>query len=368
MPLLFDRRGHVLSSARWRGYLAGLAVVVLGTMLSIARHPILNTAAFTTAFPLGVLAVACRFGVGPALMTTLGGVLAFDFVFVPPALAFALPDRIDGLRITLVVVAAAVASMLVERLRRQVLGARRRADIEGVRNALLSGLSHDLRTPLHALVGASSALCTGRLEPGEHQVFSHLVADEAERLTRLVTRLLELTRLGSDGVIRHAAECGIEDVLGSALLHLQTKLVDFDVVTKVPSDLPAVPFDPVLIEQVLVNLLENTARYAASGHSVEIAARHEQSQLVVEVADRGPGVSYDEQDRVFQSSRRGRAARAGDGGMGLGLTFCRAVVMAHGGRIWLENRPGGGAIVRFTLPDRASGAVWHRNVEGDFAP
>ena len=187
MPLLFDRRGHVLSSARWRGYLAGLAVVVLGTMLSIARHPILNTAAFTTAFPLGVLAVACRFGVGPALMTTLGGVLAFDFVFVPPALAFALPDRIDGLRITLVVVAAAVASMLVERLRRQVLGARRRADIEGVER--LERLSHDLRTPLHALVGASSALCTGRLEPGEHQVFSHLVADEAERLTRPATRL-----------------------------------------------------------------------------------------------------------------------------------------------------------------------------------
>src|SRR5271167_1180012 len=143
MALFFDERRQSLGAARWRGYLAGLGVVVLGTMLSMTRHPFLNTAAFTAAFPLGVLTVACRFGIGPALMTTLGGVLAFDFVFVPPALAFALPDPIAGLRITLVVVAAAVATALIERLRRQVLGARRRAEIEGVRNALLSGLSHD---------------------------------------------------------------------------------------------------------------------------------------------------------------------------------------------------------------------------------
>src|SRR5271154_1179670 len=110
MAFFLDKSRQLTGATRWRGYLAGLAVVVLGTMLSVTRHPVLNTAAFTTAFPLGVLTVACRFGIGPALMTTLGGVLAFDFVFVPPALTFALPDRLDGLKITLVVVAAAVAT------------------------------------------------------------------------------------------------------------------------------------------------------------------------------------------------------------------------------------------------------------------
>ncbi len=366
MAFFSGKHPHV-NGSRLRGYLAALAVVALGTTLSIARHPVLNTAAFTAAFPLGVLTVACRFGIGPALMTTLGGVLAFDFVFVPPALAFALPDPVNGLKISLVVIAAAVATAVIERLRRQVLGARRRAKVEGVRNALLSGLSHDLRTPLHALVGAGNALGTGRLEPGEHQAFSHLVADEAGRLHRLVTRLLELTRLGSDGVVQHASACSLEDVIGAAICRMQGQLVGFDVVTDVPVGLPAVRFDPVLVEQVLVNLVENAIRYAASGRKIEIAVRQERQQLVVEVADRGPGVSLEEQDSVFQKLRRGRAARAEDGGLGLGLAFCHAVVTAHEGRIWLENRPGGGAIVRFTLPDPLGGHAWHGGIAGSLS-
>jgi K+-sensing histidine kinase KdpD len=366
MAFFFDKHRH-MNGSRLRGYLAGLAVVVLGTTLSITRLPVLNTAAFTAAFPLGVLTVACRFGIGPALMTTLGGVLAFDFVFVPPALAFALPGPVDGMKIALVVMTAAVATAVIERLRRQVLGARRRAEIEGVRNALLSGLSHDLRTPLHTLVGAGNALCTGRLEPGEHQAFSHLVADEAGRLQRLVTRLLELTRLGSDGVVHHASACSLEDVIGAAICRMEGQLVGFEVVTDVPSNLPAARFDPVLVEQVLVNLVENAIRYAASGRRIEIAVRQERLQLVVEVADHGPGVSAEEQDSVFQKLRRGRAARAEDGGMGLGLAFCHAVVTAHLGRIWLENRPGGGAVVRFTLPDPSASRAWQGGIAGSLS-
>src|SRR5271163_4042223 len=126
--LVVARNRRPRPNGRLHGYLVGLAVVVFGTLLSITRHPVLNTAAFTTAFPLGVLAIAARFGVGPALLTTMGGVLAFDFVFVPPALAFALPDAASGVTITLVVAASAIASVLIARLRRQALRARRGAE------------------------------------------------------------------------------------------------------------------------------------------------------------------------------------------------------------------------------------------------
>ena len=110
-----------------------------------------------------------------------------------------------------------------------------------------------------------------------------------------------------------------------------------------------VPVDNVLIEQVLVNLLENAAKYTPPGTPIDVAAQRVDDEIVVEVADRGPGIPDDEQERIFDKFHRGPSERT-KGGVGLGLTICRAVVVAHGGRIWVENRGGGGASFKFALP------------------
>jgi two-component system sensor histidine kinase KdpD len=243
-----------------------------------------------------------------------------------------------------------VIAVLTDQLRRQAEMAKRQADIERLRNALLSALSHDLKTPLTALVGASQALCEDRLDPRERQEFTKMVAAEAERLNRLVANLLELTRLESGKVTVKRVLQAIDEVIGVALYRLEKQLVGRSIETSVPEDVPLAAFDPVLLEQVLINLLENAVKYTPEGSPIEIFVRREGAQILVEVADHGPGVPAGEEEKVFERLYRGDGDRRAAGGVGLGLTICRAIITAHDGNIWLKNRPGGGASVRFTLP------------------
>ena len=127
---------------------------------------------------------------------------------------------------------------------------------------------------------------------------------------------------------------------------LATRRVDVDV----PVGLPWVLAEPALIEQVLLNLLENALRYTPAGSSIRIAARARPGVVELEVSDRGPGIAEAEREKVFEEFFRGSRASETDGGVGLGLAICRAVVQAHGGRIAVGERPGGGALVEFTLP------------------
>jgi K+-sensing histidine kinase KdpD len=337
------------------GYVAGFALIATTTCIAVAAAPILQAAAFVTVFPLAVIVVTARFGAGPAVATALAGVLVFDYVFVPPALAFAIPGMKDALLLVLMLTVGVVGGILAEHLRRQVLSAHRQAEAELRRNALLSALSHDLRTPLTVLVGASAALCEDRLDAGDRQRFSWMVAEEAQRLERFVRNLLQLTRLESGCVVVQEPHA-IDEVIGAVLRRFEPQLAGYDVRTQVPAEIPFAAFDPVLIEHVVTNLVENVIHHAGSASVIEIGARQSDEGIVVEVADCGRGVPSGQEERVFE--RVGCSGAGGNpGGARLGLTICRAIVAAHGGRIWLENRRGGGAVVRFTLPARPPAAA-----------
>jgi two-component system sensor histidine kinase KdpD len=140
----------------------------------------------------------------------------------------------------------------------------------------------------------------------------------------------------------------LSDVVGLALLRMEQELADHPVTTSLPLDLPLVPVDEILLEQVFVNLLENAERHTPPGTPVEIGAEARGDEVMVWVADRGPGLPLGEEQRVFDKFHRASAAPGA--GVGLGLSICRGIVNAHGGRIWAENRPGGGTVFRFTLP------------------
>jgi two-component system sensor histidine kinase KdpD len=223
-----------------------------------------------------------------------------------------------------------------------------RIEAERVRNALLSAVSHDLRTPLTAITGAASAALDHdtRLDGTTRRELLESIRDEAERLNRLVNNLLDVTRLESGSLQLRREWIPLEEVVGVALARLAGPLRDRKVTTRLPEDLPPVHVDGLLLGQVFINLLENAAKHTPAGQPVEIEAHREGDQVVVEVADRGPGLPGGDERRIFDKFYGGGVTA----GAGLGLTICRAIVEAHGGRIWAENRLGGGAVFRFSAP------------------
>jgi two-component system sensor histidine kinase KdpD len=227
------------------------------------------------------------------------------------------------------------------------------AEAERLRNELLSAMSHDLRTPLASILTAGTTLLKPGLgEPGERRELLETIVDETERLDRLVTNLMSVTRLESGKVRLNKAPEALDELAYGVLSRLAGRLEGREVTVDAPADLPFVAMDAVLVDQVLVNLIENVLRYTPAGSPIAIRVHATEGEVAIEVADRGPGIPPEEREKVFDKFYRGSGARHKDGGSGLGLTICRAVARAHGGRIRVGARAGGGAVVEFLLPAR----------------
>jgi two-component system sensor histidine kinase KdpD len=223
---------------------------------------------------------------------------------------------------------------------------------ERLRSSLLSAVSHDLKTPLAAILVAGTTLSDNysRIEEKQAQELLGTIVGESERLTGLLHNLLSITRLESGVLELTRTTESVQDLVGSVLSQLHGRLEGREIHVDVPETLPDVFVDPALVHQVLVNLVENALRYTPEGSALHFRARRLASSVAVEVADEGPGIEASERQRVFEKFYRGPLARRNDGGVGLGLTICRAVVRAHGGHISIHERPGGGTAVEFTLP------------------
>ena len=173
---------------------------------------------------------------------------------------------------------------------------------------------------------------------------------EAESLTRLVDNLLHMTRLSSGKVAVDRQWHLVEEVVGSALTRMERQLVGRRIETRLDATLPMVHIDASLIEQLLMNLIDNAAKYSPPGSAIEVSARAMGDGVELEVADRGRGFVEGDEAKVFDLFYRGNGAKPDRRGTGIGLAIGRAVVDVHGGRIEARNRPGGGAVVRVTLP------------------
>ena len=228
---------------------------------------------------------------------------------------------------------------------------RMEVEAERLRTSLLSSLSHDLRTPLGSIEGAASSLLEAgpALSSENRRELAETILDESRRMTRLVANLLDMIRVESGSLAVQKQWVPLEEVIGVALIRLDARLAGHPVTTSLPPDLPLVSVDDILLEQVFINLLENAAKYSPVGSPIEIAAAIRDREVIVSVSDRGPGIPAGDEQRIFEKFYR---ASQGDavGGVGLGLTICRGIIQAHGGRIWAEHRAGGGAVLRFALP------------------
>jgi two-component system sensor histidine kinase KdpD len=262
-----------------------------------------------------------------------------------PALLPLRPDQRDLLEALIRQVASGLERA---RLADEAQRARVAVEAERLRSTLLSSVSHDLRTPLATITGAASSLLEdASLGDASRRELQAAIYEEAVRLNRLVANLLDMTRLESGSLQLNRDWHSLEELVGSALARLGPVLKDRAVRVRVPEDLPLVLVDGILIEQALVNLLENAAKYADPPAAIEVSARAEDGAMVVEVADEGPGLPPGTEERVFEKFYRAESAQRG---FGLGLPICRAIATAHGGRIGAERREPRGTRFRLTLP------------------
>ncbi len=248
------------------------------------------------------------------------------------------------------------ATSVIERarLRRESLRIELLQRTDALRSALLSSVSHDLRTPLAAIKASASSLLQEDVQwsEEERQSFALSIERESDRLNRLVGNLLDMTRIEGGALKPEKEWYPIDELIHDVLGHMQFLLQDREVRTDIPADLPPVELDYLQIGQVLTNLLENAARYTPPSSPIEVFAQVVDGEMRVSIADRGPGIPESDLERVFDKFYRvlNTNHKKKVTGSGLGLAVCLGLVEAHGGRIWAENRAGGGAIFSFTLP------------------
>jgi two-component system sensor histidine kinase KdpD len=243
------------------------------------------------------------------------------------------------------------------RLSDEVRRAQLEAETNRLRATLFSGVTHDLKTPLSAITASVTSLLDGtgfsRDERHEHL---EMIRQEAEHLNRVVSNLLDLSRLRAGVLTPSKARAAIDEPIEAVVARLQPLLRDRDVTIDLHGRLPDVDIDLVQLDQVLTNLIENAVKFSPPGSPIHISAVGSPTGVRVMVSDQGPGIPKEERDRVFQPFERGSGEKAGTG---LGLAIAKAVIVAHGGRIWAQQAPGGGTAITFEIPiDASRQAEW----------
>jgi two-component system sensor histidine kinase KdpD len=221
---------------------------------------------------------------------------------------------------------------------------------ERLRSSILSALSHDLRTPLTAMVGLSDSLALTKppLNPVALEI-AQALQEQATRLSSMVSNLLDMARLNAGKVVLRREWQPLEEVVGASIKLLGTTLDRHQIKVDLPRDLPLLNFDAVLIERVLCNLIENASKYAPPNTDITLTARVHDQAVRISLSDQGKGFPAENREDLFNMFVRGESETE-HSGTGLGLAICKAIIESHDGRIFADNQQSGGACVYFTLP------------------
>lgn len=258
------------------------------------------------------------------------------------------PDQIHFLESCVYQIALAIE---VDYLQDQKKKTELEREIEHTRTMLLQSVSQDLRAPLAAimLAATSQMQLARKLTIEQIQLFAQTIYKESDQLSRLVNNLLQITYLENNAIKLHKVPSSLQEVLNKVIKSSREKLENTPVYVHIPLEIPLVPFDQILIEGVFVNLLDNALKFAPSDQTIEIFAELDGQRVIASVEDHGPGIYSDEGSKLFEKFYKGRMLTS-TRGLGLGLAICRIIIEAHGGSIWAENRDGGGAAFKFSLP------------------
>lgn len=352
---------------------AALAVCVVAS-LGAPLLGQLDLANIAMLFPLAVLYAAVWLGRGPAVLAALLSVVLFDFFFVKPHFTLAIEDLQYLITLAVLLVVALTTAELVARLRRErdtavvraeeAARARLAVESERLRNTLLASLSHDLRSPLTALAGLAESLSlAGPPLPPAQAELAEAIRREAMRTHALARDLLDLVRLQSDTVQLVREWVPVDELVVTAVQASEHSLGDHRLITELEPALPLLHVDPVLMERVLCNLLDNAVAHTPVGGTLTIAAHalgapssDGPPRLAIAVSDTGGGLPPGRERVIFERFVRGEDSlqrgerEMGDMRTGLGLAIVRAIMDAHGGEVTAHNREGGGACFTLCLP------------------
>lgn len=351
----------VLGDARVRRMAAGWIVTLAGLAAATAvLLPFRSTLTVATAALVLVVPVTLGVAVGgfPAVpFGVLAGFLTFDFVFIPPYYTFYVSQWEDWVSLFVYAIVGCTVGVVVAQMQRAQRAADRTRMLEEVdrlRAALMGSVSHDLRTPLASIKASISDLADPALALSDEDRATLLrtTEEETDRLARLVTNLLDMSRIQAGGLVPHRSATPLDELIAGVVARLTGMFREHPLHVEVADGLPLADVDYLLVEQVLSNLLENAVRYTPPGTAVTVRAGTGPGGGEVEVAvvDHGPGVAEEERDRIFDEFYRLRAGGAAPFGTGMGLAIVKGIVEAHGGCIGVSETPGGGATFAFRLP------------------
>lgn len=338
---------------RAKDYAGALGIVAVATIVCFAlQRAQIHPANFALVFLTAVLGSAIAYGLWPALVACLACFFAYNFFFLPPFYTFAIAERSNVVTLFFFGVVAIIGSNLAARVRRQNMI----AETERLRSAMLTSLSHDLRTPLASILGAASSLKAqrGSLDEASQDDLIATIHEEAERLHRFISNLLDMTRLECGAIVPKLEQIDLSDVAGTALRRADGLLRLHRVQVDIPVDLPLVETDPVLLEQVLFNLLDNAAKFGPPRSKISMRAFQNGPIVQLEIADEGEGIPSGQSERIFDRFHRADSGDRARAGTGLGLAICRGFLQALKGSIVARNcHDGRGAIFSVTMPAAA---------------
>jgi len=339
-------------------YVAAVVSVNGLTVICWLLTPLTGYGAISLIFLLGVLLAGMVLSRGPVLLVAALSALSWNFLFIPPLFTLHIAKLEDALTFaTYFIIAITVGSLTAQLKAREHLTAQVQLaqESERLRKTLLDCVSHELKTPLAAIGAASQELSRLAANIQDSLVLKEL-ADEihagSRRLNRVVDNLLDMNRLES-GVIRPKREwCDVRELLQSAIDIERDSINGREVRLDVPPEIPLMLLDHTLIEQAVAKLLANAGTHTPARLPIEIDADYAKDNLVISVADRGPGIPSETTERLFEKFYRGDDRKTG--GLGLGLSIARGLIEAHGGKLIAENRDGGGARFTIRLPVRVT--------------
>ena len=330
------------------------AVTLLGAFgVNLLLQAVFKTYTMTPMiFVLGVFLVSRKTqGYFYGITASLCSVLAVNYAFTYPYYAFDLitPECLSSAVVMLIV--AIMTGTLTTQIKRQEK-VKAEAERERMRGNLLRAVSHDLRTPLTSIYGACSTILENydELSKQQHVKLLSDVRSDAEWLTRMVENLLSVTRIDGGSVKLNMHETVLEELIDAVMLKFHKHYPDQKVQVQIPEEFVSIPMDVMLTQQVLINLLENAVFHAKGMKNLWVTVRLENQEAVFTVADDGCGIAAERMDTLFSGNQNtNNQADTGRSNMGIGLSVCAAIVRAHGGEIWAENRAEGGARFCFTL-------------------
>ena len=349
--------------SKWRRRSAGVAfsvgAVAVVTGAVYALRPIAPVVSLGVLYVLAVVAVAVVFGLAYAIPVSVGSMLAFNFLFLPPVHTFALRESENWVALAVYLTVGVVVGELAtrsRRLAREAVEAETLRQADAVKTAVLHAVSHDLRSPLTAIRAASEGLDNPavQLDAREREELFETIRIEVRRLERLVENLLDLSRLEA-GPSRRTPELWTVDALLASTLEQLGREAD-RVETDIPVEVGLVRVDGPQVHRVLVNLIENALKFSSPSDPIDVTVEDGVGRVRVRVRDRGPGIPESDRERIFDPFERGSTAGLGSG---LGLAIARGFAEANGGRVWVEPEAesSGGSTFVLELPATEEGAA-----------